>query len=74
MKGKEKGIYWAKILPGKTYETERCIYPEGFTLALGDKKTYEKLIKEKVVSAAPVPFDVTQTSNPRKKFKPIKAK
>ncbi len=72
MKGKDKGIYWAKVLPGKTYETERCIYPAGFVMALGDKKTYEKLLKDKVVSAAKIPADVTRLKNPKKKFKPIK--
>lgn len=52
MKGKDKGIYWVKMLK------KDGAFPKGFIRALGDKAYHDKLVKEKKAEAIDPPANV----------------
>jgi hypothetical protein len=69
MKGKDKGIYWGQVTAKDGYETEHCIYPKDFIIALGDAKEFNELVKAKIIKKTDPPRDVSSLKNPKKIYK-----
>ena len=69
MKGKTKGIYWARVIDKEGVEGDHCIYPEGFEMAIGDKKHFNKLKKAKKIEEIDPPRKVGRMKKQSKIFK-----